>query len=237
MASDDPDLHNLGQIRTNLAALQRHLEARDKLDRVLGTFLVRVGKGQLDPDDAAMRLQAAMEDRLVVAPVADRAAGTRDDRDRNRLIAEAQRAVQRRNLKRAIEIYVELCEQDPNDFRFRLKLGDCYARVGEFAKATATYLEIAAWYEKQGFFLKAVAVYKQILTMSGRQQEGAELPRETIADVHYMLASMYARLGLIVDARIQYEEFYRLAEEGDVRLVHVGEEIARCGGNPQGLRD
>lgn len=238
MASDDQDqdLHNLeardlARLRENLDKLQGHLEARDKLDRVLGTFLVRVGKGQLDPDDAAMRLQAAMEDRLVVAPVADRAAEGRNDRDRSRLIADAQRAIQCGNFQRAIEIYAGLCEQDPEDARLTLKLGDCYARAGAVVQATEAYLAVARHYDAQGFHLKAVAVYKQVLKLYGHTSHApmdvtAKRPSPPVADVFHTLAELYERLGLLSDALLAFEEFLKYAEATDERIASVRERLA-----------
>lgn len=231
MASDDHEQHLRGRIEE----LEAELKEWRGLARVCGDFLRRVGSPRLSVSDARVRLQAAMEGRLTVAPVADHAAG--DERDRNRRIADSQRAVQRGNLADAITMYEALAQAHPEETRFLLKLGDCCARTGDVAKAAATYLKVAQQYEAQGFYLKAVAVYKQVLKVYGRDSEGMGIPREQIADVHHMLAALFARLGLSADALLQYEEFYRLAQEGDVRLVHAGEEIARYGGNPQGLRD
>jgi tetratricopeptide (TPR) repeat protein len=244
MASDDkdkplpsPDAHEFEWLRENLEKLRRHLEARDKLDRVLGTFLLRVGKGQLDPDDAAMRLQAAMEDRLVVAPIAERTKRMDDD-EHYRLVAAAQRALGRGNLAEAIRMYEALVRGYPEDTRFRLKLGDCYARAGEVAKATEAYLAVAATHAKQGFFLKAVAVYKQVLTMSGRQPPEQRPPRKTITNVHHALAELFEHLNLRSEALVHLEECYRLTDESDgVTLGALRERIMRLGGNPQGPHD
>lgn len=235
MAEKDKGEDENQHLRNRIAVLEAKLEHWQKFARTLCDLLRRVGSERMSPEDARVRLQAAVENRLVVAPVT---VGAKDD-ERNRLarIEDAQNAVRARDLPRAIEIYAELCEQYPDETRFRLKLGDCYARTGNVEKATATYLTVARKYEEQGFFLKAAAVYKQILKMGTWHGDGADLAQATIADVHHALASMYVRLGLLVDARTQYEEFYRLAEEGDARLAHAGEEIARGGGNPQGLRD
>lgn len=231
MASDDEnrDLHN------QIAVLKAELEEWRKFARVVGDFFRRAGSLRFSPGETRVLLQAAMDGRITVAPVTT---GAKDD-ELNRLarIADAQNAVRARDLPRAIEIYAELCEQYPDETRFRLKLGDCYARTGNLARATETYLAVARQYDAQGSFLKAVAVYKQILTMSGQQQRGVRLSRKTIADVHYALAKMYDRLNLRADALSQYEECYRLTDEGDVFSVSLGEEIVRHGGNPQGLHD
>lgn len=221
MTSDDDaqDLHN------RIAGLAAELGEWRKFGRVLGDFLRRVGSPRLSVTDARERLQAAMEGRLTVVPAMPRAQG--DDDDRNRRIADAQRAVQRGNLQRAIKIYVGLCEQYSDDFRLRLKLGDCYARVGETEKAAATHLEVARHYDAQGFYLKAVAVYKQILRMGERQPEGARLPKRTSSDIRIALVELYERLGLLSDALLMAEEFLKYAEETDERISSVRDVIER----------
>lgn len=240
MAGDDKDKdehEDIQHLRNQIAVLEAKLEHWQKFARTLCDLLRRVGSDRMSPEDARVRLQAAMEDRLVVAPAAERAAGAHDDRDRNRLIADAQRAVQRGNLSGAITMYGALTHDYPEDTRFRLKLGDCYARIGSLAKATETYLAVAAKYAEQGFFLKAVAVYKQILAMSGRQPPEQRPPRKVLAGVHHALGALYERLNFRDEALSQFEECYRLTDEGDAQLSTLGERIMRLGGNPQGLHD
>lgn len=222
MASDDHEQH----LRRRIEELETELEHWRKFAGTLSDLLRRVGSERMSPEDVRVRLQAAVEDRLVVAPVTKRADRTGDD-ERNRLIADAQRALSRGNLAEAIKVYEALVQRYPEETRFHLKLGDHYARIGNVAKATEMYLAVAAQYAEQGFFLKAVAVYKQILTMSGRLPPEQRPPRKVIADVHYALAGLFEEINLISDAFLQYEEFLRIAEDSDERIPVVREAMAR----------
>jgi len=127
--------------------------------------------------------------------------------DKNKLIDEATRLVQKGALDKAIKIFLKIVEEDPKDVRIWLKLGDLYAKRNEKALATETYLKVAEFYAEQGFYLKSVAVYKQILKLDTR-----------LVEVNLRLAELYRQLGLLQDAMQQYElvsQFYN--KEGRVR--------------------
>ncbi len=212
-------------LQNQVERLKRELEGWQRLGRVLGDVFRRVGSDRLSAEDAAVRLQAAMEGRLAVTPTAD---GEQPrDRERDQLIAEAQREVQGGRFDRAIEIYANLHERFPNDTRLLLKLGDCYARSDDVQQALVTYRKVARQYEEQGFFLKAVAVYKQILKLCDTPTEDGRIPKRTVADVRFALAKLYERLGLLVDALLMYEAFLQHAEETDERISTVREAMAR----------
>ncbi|MFH1131754.1 MAG: tetratricopeptide repeat protein [Pseudomonadota bacterium] len=114
--------------------------------------------------------------------------------DRNKTIKAAQKYVQKGNYGRATREYIKIVEQDPRDVRIWLKIGDLYAKSKDVEKAVDTYLKVAEYYSEQGFYLKAVAVYKQILKLDTNQ-----------VDVNLRLAELYKQLGLLNDARQQYE--------------------------------
>ena len=194
---------------------------------MLGDLFRRVGSPRLSIADARVRLHAAVEGRLAVVPAPSHAKG--DDRDRNQRIADAQRAVQGGDLASAIKMYEALAKAYPEDTRFRLKLGDCCARVGDVTNATATYLAVAQQYEAQGSHLKAVAVYKQVLKMHGHSPMDAteaNRPNLLIAHVFHALAGLYERLGLLSDALLAFEEFLKYAETTDERAPSVRERVA-----------
>jgi tetratricopeptide (TPR) repeat protein len=127
--------------------------------------------------------------------------------DKNKLIDEATRLVQKGALDKAIKVYLRIADEDPKDVRIWLKLGDLYAKRNEKALATETYLKVAEFYAEQGFYLKSVAVYKQILRLDTR-----------LVEVNLRLAELYRQLGLLQDAMQQYEQvsqFYN--KEGRTR--------------------
>ncbi len=115
--------------------------------------------------------------------------------NRNKIIAAAQRFVQRGQLDKAIREYHKLVEDDPRDVRIWLKIGDLQARKGANSDAVDTYTKVAEYYSEQGFYLKAVAVYKQILRLD-----------PDLVEVNLRLAELYKQLGLLNDAMRQYEQ-------------------------------
>jgi len=115
--------------------------------------------------------------------------------NKNKVIATAQKFVQKGNYDRAIREYTRIVEEDPRDVRVWLKIGDLHAKKNDKGSATDTYSKVAEFYSEQGFYLKAVAVYKQILRIDPTQ-----------VGVNLQLAELYKQLGLLNDAMKQYEE-------------------------------
>ena len=127
--------------------------------------------------------------------------------DRNRIIASAQKHIQKGNYRRAIKDYYKILSEKPDDVRILLKIGDLQARAGDADDAAGTYTEVADYYVANGFFLKAVAVYKQLL----------KLQPDRIR-VRGQLADLYVQLGLPGDATAQLERLARHhLEEDDLR--------------------
>jgi pilus assembly protein FimV len=114
--------------------------------------------------------------------------------NREKIVASAQKFIQRGQLDKAIKEFQRIVEEDPKDVRTLLKIGDLFSKKGERDNAIATYLKVAEFYSEQGFFLKAVAVYKQILKVD-----------PTLIDVNVKLADLYGQLGLGSDALTQYQ--------------------------------
>lgn len=113
---------------------------------------------------------------------------------KDKLIASAQKLVEKGQFERAIKDYLKVVQQDDKDVRIWLKIGDLYAKIGKKPEAAETYQRVAEFYSEQGFYLKAVAVYKQILKIEPR-----------LVEVNQRLAELYKQLGLLSDAMGQYE--------------------------------
>jgi pilus assembly protein FimV len=127
--------------------------------------------------------------------------------DKNKIIQNAQKFIQKGQIDKAIKEYSKIVEADPKDVRTRLKIGDLHAKKGANREAADTYMKVAEAYGQQGFFLKAVAVYKQILKL-----------QPDLIDVNLKLAELYHQLGLMSDAMAQYQTvvgYYEAA--GDMR--------------------
>ena len=109
--------------------------------------------------------------------------------NRQKIIAAAQKHIQRGSFKRAIREYRRILTVEPENVRVLLKIGDIQARDGQTSAAAATYQEVADHYVARGFFLKAVAVYKTLLRLQ---------PDRVDVSVH--LADLYFQLSLLSDA-------------------------------------
>lgn len=114
--------------------------------------------------------------------------------NKEKLIAGAQKLVEKGQFDKAIKEYLKVVQTDDKDVRVWLKIGDLYAKLGKKPEATETYQKVAEFYSEQGFYLKSVAVYKQILKIDPR-----------LVDVNQRLAELYKQLGLLSDAMQQYE--------------------------------
>lgn len=114
--------------------------------------------------------------------------------NKEKLIAGAQKLVEKSQFEKAIKEYLKVVAEDDKDVRIWLKIGDLYAKLGKKPEAAETYAKVAQFYSDQGFYLKAVAVYKQILKIEPR-----------LVDVNHKLAELYKQLGLLSDAMQQYE--------------------------------
>lgn len=114
--------------------------------------------------------------------------------NKNKSIAAAQKFIQKGQIDKAIQEYLRVVQEEPQDVRTWLKIGDLYAKKGARQDATQTYLKVAEFYSQQGFYLKAVAVYKQILKLD-----------PSLSLVNLKLAELYQQLGLVADALDQFE--------------------------------
>jgi tetratricopeptide (TPR) repeat protein len=114
--------------------------------------------------------------------------------DKNKIIAEATKAIQRGQYDRAIKEYEKILREDPRDVRALLKVAELFQKKGDDRLAAEAFRKVAETYADQGFFLKSVAVYKQIAKL---------LPEDV--RVNERLAALYQQLGLMSDAMAQLQ--------------------------------
>ncbi|HEU4583623.1 MAG TPA: tetratricopeptide repeat protein [Polyangiaceae bacterium] len=130
--------------------------------------------------------------------------------DREKTLQAAQKYVEKRKYDRAIQEYQKVVQQEPNDARTLLRIGDLQSRMGAHPDAIATYDRVALYYAGKGHSLKAVAVLKQIGELIERHapqladQYGHVLPK---------LAQIYGELGLINDALATYDAVARRLQD------------------------
>jgi tetratricopeptide (TPR) repeat protein len=121
--------------------------------------------------------------------------------NRDKVEAAAIKLLQQGKYDKAIAELKKLVDDDKNDVRTLLKLGDTYVKIGNKKESIESYERAATIYTEQGFFLKAVAVYKQILRVDAN-----------IPELHLKLAELYQQLGLTSDA-LQHYQTVALAHE------------------------
>ena len=114
--------------------------------------------------------------------------------DKNKIIAEATKLVQKGAYDKAIATYQKILAEDPKDVRVLLKVGELQQKKGDDRAAAQAFEKVAETYAEQGFFLKSVAVYKQIVKLDPDDVR-----------VNERLAALYQQLGLLSDAMSQYQ--------------------------------
>jgi tetratricopeptide (TPR) repeat protein len=132
--------------------------------------------------------------------------------DKNKIIAEATKLVQKGAYDKAIKAYEKILGEDAKDVRILLKVGELHQKKGDDKAAAAAFQKVAETYAEQGFFLKSVAVYKQIVKLDPDDLRANE-----------RLAALYQQLGLLSDAMAQLQTVAAACERsGDLnRLTEI----------------
>jgi tetratricopeptide (TPR) repeat protein len=119
--------------------------------------------------------------------------------DRETILKKADKLIRQGKLDGAIEEYVRLVEDQPQDWNSINALGDLYARVGDADRAVAQFTRIADYLFDEGFYPKAAAVYKKALKV--RSNDEHTLVR---------LSEIATRQGRLADAKVYLRQ---LAEQ------------------------
>lgn len=131
--------------------------------------------------------------------------------DREKTLQAAQKHVEKKRFDKAIQEYQKIIQEDPNDARTLLKIGDLQARMEAYPEAIATYDRVGAFYSGQGFALKAIAVYKQIRELIKKHVPELE---DRYGHIAPKLAAIYTELGLTTDALAAYDEVATRMQRG-----------------------
>src|SRR5262249_60594069 len=113
---------------------------------------------------------------------------------REQVVQTAEKYVARGKIEPAIREYRKLLEENPNDINTLNRVGDLYARIQRIDEAVDFFNQIAEQYAGEGFFVKAIAIYKKIIKLN-----------PTHLEVYERLAELYAKQGLVNEARTQYQ--------------------------------
>ena len=127
--------------------------------------------------------------------------------DKNKIIAEATKLVQKGAYDKAIAQYQRILAEDPKEVRSLLKVAELYQKKGDDKPAAQAFERVAETYAEQGFFLKAVAVYKQVVKIDPDDVR-----------VNERLAGLYQQLGLMSDAMGQLQF---MAAAYELSLIHI----------------
>jgi tetratricopeptide (TPR) repeat protein len=125
---------------------------------------------------------------------------TADSKAKN--LEDAERYVLHGKMQQAIGEYLKIIKYDPNDVLILNTIGDLYLRQGNSSEANKYFSQVAENYVSNNFFLKAIAVYKKILNAEPDN-----------LNINSIMASLYARQGLSIDARNQYLRVTALLEK------------------------
>ena len=80
-----------------------------------------------------------------------------------RIQNEAERLMTQGKIPQAIDEYLKIVQNDPEDIMTLNTIGDLYLTIGYTEKANSCFVKVAEKYFGNNFFLKAIAVYKKIL--------------------------------------------------------------------------
>jgi tetratricopeptide (TPR) repeat protein len=128
------------------------------------------------------------------------------------VLQNAQKLVEKKKYDKAVLEYQKIIQEDPNDARVLLKIGDLQSKMEAYADAVATYERVGSFYAAQGFALKAIAVFKQIREIIAKQVPQLD---ERYAHITPKLAELYHQLGLTSDALAAFDEVAtRLQRQG-----------------------
>jgi len=114
--------------------------------------------------------------------------------NRDKILREAEKLVQRGRIDQAIKEYEKLLEANPNDANTINRVGDLYGRIGQVDRAIELYERIADYFTKDGFTTKAIAILKKINRLAPQR-----------LDIFGRLAELYVQQGLLVEAKNQYQ--------------------------------
>lgn len=122
--------------------------------------------------------------------------------NKDKILATAQKHLQKNNLNRAIKEYLKVVEIDSKDVRSRQKLAELYSRTQQIDEALSHYEHVASYYADNTFYLKSIAVYKQMQRL---------VPDNL--DYTLKLAKLNEQQGLVGNALSEYRLLLKVYEE------------------------
>jgi len=113
--------------------------------------------------------------------------------DKGKIIKKAEKLVKQGKLENAVQEYLKVLKDNPNDWAVVNIVGDLLVRLEKKEEAVTYFKKLADHYEKDGFYLKAIAIYKKIV----------KLMPNSLPDC-LKLAQLYVEQGLPMEAKSYY---------------------------------
>ncbi|HSB35991.1 MAG TPA: tetratricopeptide repeat protein, partial [Thermoanaerobaculia bacterium] len=144
---------------------------------------------------------------------------------RDALIASAEKALVKGKADSALKDYLKVLEETPGDINILNKVGDLFVRLNRNEESIPYFTRIAEHYSRDGFFLKAIAIYKKI-----NKLDPARL------DIYERLAELYAKQGLTIEAKSQYQVLadYHAKNENVIGAIGIYQKMAQA--EPQNIQ-
>lgn len=138
--------------------------------------------------------------------------------DRAKVTKQAEGYMAAGKLDRAVEEFLKLLDDKPDDFNLMNRIGDAFLQAKKNPEALDMFKRAALGYERGGFIPKAAAIYKKARRVAAEDVDVAghlaEMYRQTnmIKDaiqVHIEIADIFSKKGLLKRA---LEEFAKVVE-------------------------
>jgi len=114
--------------------------------------------------------------------------------DKEKILDIAQKYILKGQSKKAIKEYLKLVEDNPQDKRLHLKLGDLYLKNEEEDNAIQEYLKVASLYGEEDLNFRAISIYKKILSINPK-----------LVEAFHKIAKLYLKEGLGGSAKNYYQ--------------------------------
>ena len=132
---------------------------------------------------------------------------------------EAQEALARGDLKKALDGYQKHCLQEPEDIRSAVRVGELLEKLGRRREAIKAYQGAAEAYAEDGFLLQAISLNKMILRLDPSAREISDRIAQLYQEKNpeEKAARKYPSIPLLCD--LKDEELRALLQRARVKIV------------------
>ena len=120
------------------------------------------------------------------------------------MLQQAQKHLSKGNLDKAVKVFQQLANIEPQNQRIALRLADLLAKTGRKTAAVEQYEKVAEIHVKEDFIPKAIAVYRTVVRIDPERLSAYE-----------RLAELYKKQGLEAEALAQLQNIFELYQKKD----------------------